>query len=96
MTLPSLQPVNQAQADLCQTVEDLMPGDAGVIQRLDGTCMKTRQRLLELGLTRGTRIQVIRFAPLGDPIEVAVRGYRLSLRKEEASSVVVLKSCEQL
>jgi ferrous iron transport protein A len=48
-----------------------------------------RQRFLELGLTKGTRCKVVRFAPLGDPIEVEVRGYRLSLRKAEAEGVLI-------
>lgn len=46
-------------------------------------------RLLEMGLTTGAEIEVIRFAPLGDPIEIEVRGYRLSLRKREARGIRV-------
>lgn len=46
-----------------------------------------RQRLLEMGLTAGVEFQVVRFAPLGDPIELKVRGYHLSLRKTEAAGV---------
>jgi len=72
-----------------QTLSDLDLGSTAVIQKLDGSSARIRQRLLEMGLTRGTCIQVIRFAPFGDPIEIAVRGYRLSLRKEEASFVIV-------
>lgn len=49
-----------------------------------------RARLLEMGLTTGTEIEVIRFAPLGDPIEIEVRGYRLSLRKREARGIRVV------
>ena len=48
-----------------------------------------RQRLLEMGLTVGTTFEVVRFAPLGDPIEIKVRGYHLSLRKHEAAGVFV-------
>lgn len=48
-----------------------------------------RARLLEMGLTTGAEIEVIRFAPLGDPMEVEVRGYRLSLRKREARGIRV-------
>ncbi len=48
-----------------------------------------RQRLLEMGLIKGTMIELIRFAPLGDPMEVRVRGYRLSIRKGEAKAVIV-------
>jgi len=49
-----------------------------------------RARLLEMGLTTGTTVKVIRFAPLGDPMEIEVRGYRLSLRKREARGVRVV------
>ena len=48
-----------------------------------------RQRLLEMGLTRGVEFQIIRYAPLGDPIELKVRGYHLSLRKRDAAGVRV-------
>ena len=49
-------------------------------------------RLMEMGLTEGEQIELIDFAPLGDPIEFAVRGYRLSLRTEEARRVVIDRS----
>lgn len=48
-----------------------------------------RLRLLEMGLTEGTECRVVRYAPLGDPMEVQVRGYFLSLRTEEAKGVLV-------
>ena len=48
-----------------------------------------RQRLLEMGLTVGAECEVVRFAPMGDPIDIKVRGYQLSLRKKEASGVRV-------
>ena len=48
-----------------------------------------RQRLLEMGLTVGAEFEVVRFAPMGDPIDIKVRGYHLSLRKKEASGVRV-------
>jgi Fe2+ transport system protein FeoA len=50
---------------------------------------EVRQRLLEMGLTRGTTCTLVRFAPLGDPLELEVRGYRLSLRKSEAEGVLL-------
>jgi ferrous iron transport protein A len=46
---------------------------------------------MEMGLTKGTIIEVVRLAPLGDPIEISVRGYRLSLRRKEASAAMVKK-----
>jgi Fe2+ transport system protein FeoA len=46
-----------------------------------------RQRLLEMGMTVGAPFEVVRFAPLGDPIDIKVRGYHLSLRKHEAAGI---------
>ena len=48
-----------------------------------------RQRLLEMGLTVGAECEVVRFAPMGDPIDIKVRGYQLSLRKKEAGGIRV-------
>ncbi len=50
-----------------------------------------RQRLLEMGLTVGAEFQVIRFAPLGDPIDIKLRGYHLSLRKQDAAGVRIVR-----
>lgn len=50
---------------------------------------RIRHRLLEMGITDGAEIKVLRFAPLGDPIEVCIRGYCLSLRKEEAKGILL-------
>ncbi|MEA3343040.1 MAG: ferrous iron transport protein A [archaeon] len=47
------------------------------------------RRLLEMGVTKGEMIEVVKVAPLGDPIDVKVRGYNLCLRKEEAAKIVV-------
>lgn len=48
-----------------------------------------RQRILDMGLTKGAEVTVRKVAPLGDPIEVTVRGYELSLRKKEAACIIV-------
>ena len=48
-----------------------------------------RQRLMEMGLTKGAECQLVRFAPMGDPVEVKVRGYHLSLRKAEAEGILI-------
>lgn len=50
---------------------------------------ENRGRLLEMGLLVGTPVELIRFAPLGDPIEIKVRGYHLTLRKHEAEQIWV-------
>ena len=48
-----------------------------------------RSRLMEMGLLVGTQVQLVRFAPLGDPVEIKVRGYNLTLRKSEAEQILV-------
>jgi ferrous iron transport protein A len=63
-------------------------GDSGKIVGFD-LPDDLHQRLLELGLTKGTLCKLVRFAPLGDPLELEVRGYRLSLRKAEAKGVLI-------
>jgi len=50
---------------------------------------ENHRRMMEMGLTRGATFQVIRYAPMGDPIEIRVRGYHLSLRKSEAAGITV-------
>ena len=67
-------------------------GQQGKIHKLLGEGEIT-QRLLEMGLTPGTEIQIVRFAPLGDPIDIKIRGYHLSVRRQEAEVIqVVLKN----
>ncbi len=77
-----------ALATECRSLSDLDPGESARIDRLNGSA-DVRMRLLEMGLTRGTTVRLVRVAPLGDPIELAVRGYRLSVRKSEAAAVLV-------
>lgn len=48
-----------------------------------------RQRILDMGLTKGTQVRIRKVAPLGDPLEITVRGYELSLRKAEAACVLI-------
>lgn len=74
------------------SLSELTAGQSGRILRLEGQA-GPRQRLQEMGLIRGTLVQFVRAAPLGDPIEIRVRGYHLSLRRQEAESVVVEPTC---
>lgn len=69
-------------------LSQLPPGKPGRVQRIEGQ-PGTRQRLQEMGLVRGAAVQFVRAAPLGDPIEIKVRGYSLSLRRQEADAVQV-------
>lgn len=65
---------------------DMDIGDVAAVMNVSGEG-KLRKRLLDLGLTKGVKVRLIRKAPLGDPIEIELRGFRLSLRKTEASIV---------
>jgi ferrous iron transport protein A len=69
-------------------LSDLPRGARARVLSLDGG-VAASQRLLEMGLTAGAAVEVLRFAPLGDPVEIRVRGYALSLRRQEAKGVVV-------
>jgi ferrous iron transport protein A len=66
----------------------LSAGDSGKITGFDISKKAYRKRLLAMGLTRGTEFQVTRFAPLGDPIEIKLRGFSLTLRKDEAAAIL--------
>ena len=65
-------------------VSEMKVGSSGTIKSIQATSM-IKKRLLAMGLTPGTQFKIIKVAPMGDPIELKVRGYRLSLRKTEAS-----------
>ena len=69
-------------------LSELCPGMRGRIAFVAGHGA-VRKRLMEMGMTSDTRLEVIRIAPLGDPIEIKVRGYNLSLRKSEAENIEV-------
>jgi len=71
-------------------LDQLASGSSGVITRVEGTSVLTR-RLLELGLVPGTRVEVLRRAPLGDPIELRLRQVHLSIRRDDAAAVHVAR-----
>lgn len=68
------------------TLAELKPGECGTVRRLMGTS-QGRLRLLEMGLTPGVHIKLIRAAAFGGPLDILIRGYQLSLRREEAALV---------
>jgi ferrous iron transport protein A len=71
-----------------QRLSVLAAGQAATVDRVD-LPVEPRARLLELGLVAGTPVQLVRFAPLGDPVEIKVRGSYLSLRRHEADAIWV-------
>lgn len=66
----------------------MKPGDKATVVKIEGTGA-IRRRLLDMGAVAGTLIEIERVAPLGDPIAVKIRGYHLTLRKEEAERIKV-------
>ena len=71
-----------------KTLKDVKIGETAVIERLHGEGALKR-RIMDMGLTKGVEVYVRKVAPLGDPIEITVRGYELSLRKADAQMVEV-------
>lgn len=76
---------------LTTTLDQLAIGESGRITAIAGAA-DVRRRLMEMGLTPGATVRVVRFAPLGDPIDIEVRGYHLSLRKQEAGAVSLTRT----
>ena len=71
-----------------KTLKDVAVGDRAIVKRLSGEGALKR-RIMDMGVTKGVEIFVRKVAPFGDPIEVTVRGYELSLRKAEAENILV-------
>jgi len=67
-------------------LSDLLPGEAGVVKKVLGTSM-IKRRIVDMGVVAGTIVEVQKFAPLGDPMEIKVKGFNLSLRKNEAEMI---------
>ncbi len=69
-------------------LNEFVPGEKGVVKRIEGEG-KIRRRLFDMGVTPGADIVLRKLAPLGDPVEVTLRGYELTLRKSEAECVLM-------
>lgn len=69
-------------------LSSLAPGSAAKVTEIKITSA-SRARLMEMGLLVGTAVELVRFAPLGDPVEIKVRGYHLTLRRHEADQILV-------
>lgn len=71
-----------------QTLKDIKCGDTVSVVKLHGEGA-VKRRIMDMGITKGVEVYVRKKAPLGDPVEVNVRGYELSLRKEDAEMIEV-------
>ena len=73
-----------------KTLFDLVTGDVARIKRIHSNSPQSiRQRLLDMGITKGTIVTVERHAPLGDPVEINIMGYHLAVRMNEAKQIEI-------
>ena len=79
--------MEQQQSYSPRTLQDLVPGQSGMILSVGNQSGAVKRRLVDMGLTPGTTVKVTKVAPLGDPLEVSLRGYELSLRKDDAAQI---------
>jgi ferrous iron transport protein A len=75
-------------ADATQPLTALPVGAHATVSEIN-VAASNRARLMEMGLLVGTNVELVRFAPMGDPVEIKVRGYHLTLRKHEAEQILV-------
>ena len=71
-----------------KTLKDVKCGETVTVAKLNGEGA-VKRRIMDMGITRGTEIYVRKVAPLGDPVEITVRGYELSLRKADAEMITL-------
>ena len=71
-----------------RTLNDAKIGERVQVSRVIGD-LALKRRIMDMGVTKGVKIFVKKFAPFGDPIEITVRGYNLSLRKNEAKNIII-------
>ena len=72
------------------TLDEIEVGESATIRKIGGKGA-IRRRMIDMGAVRGTSVEIIKVAPLGDPIEVKIKGYNLTLRQNEAAQIEVEK-----
>ena len=73
---------------MSKTLADLLPGESGIVAQVGGEGA-LRLRFLDMGLIPGTRVTLQKVAPMGDPIQIQVRGYELTIRREDAAKITL-------
>ncbi len=81
-----MQVLNPNPTTFAQTLDQLRPGQKGRVKRVRGEGL-LRRRLMDMGMVAGVEVEMLKTAPLGDPIEYRLCGYHLSLRKNEARCI---------
>lgn len=77
-----------------RTLGALRPGESGYVYSVNAGDPRMRRRIVDMGITPGTRVSIIKTAPMGDPIEITLRGYSLSLRREDALQITLMDEGE--
>ena len=70
------------------TLRELKIGCSGIILK-NNASSALKQRFMDMGITKGVTVKVLKIAPLGDPMEIEIRGYNLSIRKEDAQNIEI-------
>jgi ferrous iron transport protein A len=78
----------ECRADSLIKLSNLKPGQKGRIAQVCGN-PDFRLRMMEMGFTKGTEVMVVKYAPLSDPVEFVIKGYHLTLRKDQASDILI-------
>jgi ferrous iron transport protein A len=84
-----IQFIDPVELRLPDSIQNMKVGESGRIVGFGKAASPYRRKLLAMGLTPGAEFSVTRFAPMGDPVEIKIRGFSLSLRKEEAVGLVI-------
>lgn len=71
-----------------RTLKEMKVGETGIVKKVDGEGA-VKRRIMDMGITKGTEVYIRKVAPLGDPVEVTVRGYELSVRKADAEMILL-------
>ena len=79
---------NEKKGDMTMTLGDAAVGSTVVVTKIEGDSAYKR-RIMDMGITKGSELFIRKVAPLGDPVEITVRGYELSVRKNDAQCVQV-------
>lgn len=85
----ALHGISKLSEKLTDTIQNMAVGESGRVVGFGETAKVYRKKLLAMGLTPGVEFSITRFAPMGDPVEIKVRGFALSLRKAEAAGLLV-------
>ena len=80
--------------DAKETLGCLSAGESGHVKAVRGSDRRMRRRITDMGITPGTEIRLVKAAPMGDPLEIELRGYSMSLRRADAENILLMSEAE--